>query len=95
MPSVDSLIADTILGNTTPEDSARRIGVKLAVQRRIFCECSQILDQNSAELWNRNGRAVGVVCPDCGQKLRARLATIPGYSGDDYTVDTWERSFQA
>jgi hypothetical protein len=95
MPSTDQLIADTILGKTTPEESARKIGVQLAVQRKMFCECGAVLDQHSAELWHRNGRAVGIVCLNCGQKLRKRLATIPDYAGSDYQVDTWDRTFPA
>ena len=72
----DELIAAAILGEIDRDSAARQIGVKMAVQRKIFCpECDQILDQNSAELWHNadTGRALTILCPDCSANWKTKV----------------------
>jgi hypothetical protein len=76
MSSTDELISAAILGDIDQATAARQIGVKLAVQRKIFCpECDSILDQQSAELWHNadTGRALTVLCPECSARWKAKV----------------------
>jgi hypothetical protein len=105
MDSFEKMIGEAILG--TDEDreaSERRLGVKMAVMRAMFCKapgCGRCLDQSSAaliEFWSAHLDR-GVHCtgePDQGLTVVCQRCveivkgiTIPAPDEIDLKIDTW------
>jgi len=104
MSSYEQLISKAILGTDEDRDtSERRLGVKMAVSRAIFCQvpnCGNGLDQTSAalvEFWSshidsahRKGEpdmGMIVVCPSCIPEIKG-IKLPPGHD-TDARIDTW------
>ena len=104
MSSYEQLIGEAILGTDEDrETSERRIGVKMAVSRAMFCQvpnCGKVLDQSSAaliEFWSAHicenhcegdpDMGMIVVCPSCILEIK-KIKLPPGHD-TDAKIDTW------
>ena len=103
--SYEQLIGKAILGNDEDrKTSERRIGVKMAVSRAMFCQfgkCGKCLDQSTAALigfWSRHiDRVHSSGTPDCGlvvtcQACLPKVKAIEIPLGDeiDIKIETWD-----
>ena len=104
MSSYEQLIGQALLGTDQDrETSERRLGVKMAVSRAMFCQvpsCGKVLDQSTAaliEFWStdiaevyRHGEpdmGMIVVCPSCTPEIK-KIKLPPGHE-TDAKIDTW------
>ena len=91
----ESLIGAAIVDPARTAEMKRKVDLKLAVERRIFCECGSILDQQNAVcLVDKTGSVRNVSCPACMKtELRKSLQKMTERYGAEHTQETITQEF--
>jgi hypothetical protein len=95
----ESLIGAALLGDDKQKtDSMRQITCKLAASTRMFCDCGEVLDQQTVHVLEMVHRETGkestltACCKSCAEKQGAKLQQIVRLHGAEYEVfwTTWQ-----
>ena len=98
MSTYEELVGAALLGDDKAKtNSMRQITCKLAASTRIFCDCGEVLDQQTVHVLEMNHRETGkestltACCQSCAEKQGAKLQQIVRLHGAEYEVywTTW------